>query len=282
MEYFPKNRLMQMIADRVIPLGMQCFTGNPALIEVLGLTGFDWVMIDTEHAGNDGHALESLLRTAKLAGLVPVVRVADRYNETQIRRALEAGAEGIMLPMVRSAADVDFAVESAFFPPKGTRGICPAIRAANYNFRSFEEYVQWNNAETILIPMVEHPEAVDHIEEICAHQDVHILVFGAGDLCYAMGEGTLMMKSPKVQTAYRKVLDAAKRHNVIVMGGPVLDPNAAACRKAIEDGIGIFCLGLDTMGFRRFCEQTVNEVSRGVEGTNFSRPPVPASGFPDR
>jgi len=282
MSSFPKNRLLQMLADRIVPLGMQCFTGNAALIEVLGLTGFDWVMLDAEHSGNNARAMEDLIRTADSAGLIPIVRVSDRHNETEIRRALEAGAEGLLIPMVRSAADVSFAANSAFFPPKGTRGICPAIRAANYNFRSFEEYTSWNNSEVLIIPMVEHPEAVENIDEICAHEDVKVLVFGAGDLCYAMGEGTQMMKSPKVQAAYRKVLEATKHHNVAVIGGPVLDPNAQACRKALDDGVSIFCLGLDTLAFRRYCEQTVNEVSRGVEGSGYTRPPAPPSGFPDR
>jgi 2-keto-3-deoxy-L-rhamnonate aldolase RhmA len=282
MPSFPENRLLKMIADKVIPLGMQCFTGNSALIEVLGLTGFDFVMLDTEHSGNNPRAIEDLIRTADAAGLVSLVRVPDRHNEVDIRRALEAGAQGLFIPMVRSAADVAFAADAAFFPPMGTRGICPSIRAARYAFSSFNEYTHWNNTQTLIIPMIEHPEAVENIDEICARDDVKIIVFGAGDLCYAMGEGTLMMKSPLVQAAYRKVLASAKQHGVAVLGGPVLDPTAVACRQALDDGITVFCLGLDTLGFRRFCEQTVNELNRGIEGSDFTRPPAPASGFQTR
>jgi hypothetical protein len=100
--------------------------------------------------------------------LVLFVRVADCANETEIRRALEAGAEGIFLPMIQSAEDVRAAADAAFFPPKGGRGICPAIRAAGYDFRHFEQYTSWNNAEIALIPMIEHPQAVENIDEICA------------------------------------------------------------------------------------------------------------------
>jgi 2-keto-3-deoxy-L-rhamnonate aldolase RhmA len=277
---FERNRLFAMLERNEIPLGIQCFTGNPALIEVMGITGFDFVMFDTEHSGNDVRAMEDLIRTADLAGLVPFVRVADRANETEIRRALEAGAKGIFLPMIRSAQDVRGAADAAFFPPKGGRGICPAIRAAGYDVKSFERYTSWNNAEIALIPMIEHPQAVENIDEICALEDVRMIVFGAGDLAYAMNEGTLMMKSPLVQRAYKKVLDAAKRHGVAVIGGPVLDPNPAACRKALEDGVRVFCLGLDTLGFRRFCEQTVAALNEGVAGTGFIRAATPDSGFP--
>jgi 2-keto-3-deoxy-L-rhamnonate aldolase RhmA len=279
MPNFPENRLLKMLAEKAVPLGMQCFTGSPELIEVMGHTGFDFVMLDAEHSGNNPRGMENLIRTADAAGLVSLVRVPDRHNETDIRRALEAGAHGLFIPMVRHAKDVEFAVSAAFFPPQGNRGICPSIRAAGYNFRSFEEYTHWNNTQTLIIPMIEHPDAVDNIEEICAHKDVRMLVFGAGDLCYAMGEGTLMMKSPKVQAAYRKVLDAAKRHNVAVIGGPVLDPTPETCRKSLDDGVTVFCLGLDTLGFRRFCEQTVDALHRGVEGSTHTRPVPPASGF---
>lgn len=277
---YDKNRLLEMLANGRIPLGMQCFTGHPALIEIMGLTGFDFVMIDGEHSGNDVRAMEDSVRAAQHAGLAPYVRVPDRADETGIRRALEAGAEGIFLPMIRSAADVRHAAKFAFFPPLGERGICPATRAAGYAFRHFDRYTSWNNAQIALVPMIEHPEGVANIDEICALDEVKMIVFGAGDLAYAMGEGTQMMKSPRVQQAYRTVLDAAQRHGVAVIGGPVLDPTPAACRKSLDDGVRIFCLGLDTLGFRRFCEQTVAALNAGVEGSAFSRTPAPESAFP--
>lgn len=276
---FAKNKLLGMLERNEIPLGMQCFTGDPALIEVMGLTGFDFVMLDGEHSGNDVRAMETSVRVAQLAGLAPYVRVPDRNDETGIRRALEAGAEGIFLPMIRSASDVKQAAKHAFFPPMGERGICPATRAAGYAFSDFNKYTAWNNQETTLVPMIEHPEAVDNIDEICALDEVKFIVFGAGDLAYAMGEGTQMLKSPRVQQAYRTVLDAAKRHGVAVIGGPVLDPSPAACRKSLDDGVRIFCLGLDTLGFRRFCEHTVAAMNAGLEGTPFTRQAAPPSGF---
>ena len=279
---FKPNRLIEMLARGEIPLGMQCFTGDPALVEVLGLTGFDFVMLDCEHSGNNARGLEGLIRVSEQAGLAPFVRVPDRANEADIRRALEAGASGIFLPMVRSAEDVKRAADAAFFPPRGSRGICPAIRAAGYSLRTFEEYAAWNNREVVLIPMIEHPTAVENIDEICAMEEVKIIVFGGGDLSYAMGEGTSMMKSPRVQDAYRKVLASAKQHGVAVIGGPILDPTPASCRKALDDGITVFCLGLDTLGFRRFCEQTVEALNSGLEGTNYRRAPAPDSGFPAR
>jgi hypothetical protein len=89
-----------------------------------------------------------------------------------------------------------------------------------------------------------------------------------------------MMAGPTVQDDYKKVLAAAKKHGVAVIGGPVLTPNAQDCRQALKDGVTIFCLGLDSLCFRLFCEQTVQALADATAGSEWTRPPVPASGFP--
>lgn len=276
---FAKNRIIAMLEQKQVPLGMQVFTGNPSLIEILGLTGFDFVMIDTEHSSNDARKMEDLIRAADNVGLTTFVRVSKHDDEGDIHRALEAGAMGVFLPLIKTAQDVKRAADAAFFPMKGKRGVCPSLRAARYNWASFEEYARWNDEEVLLIPMIEQVEALENIDEICAMDDVKIIVFAAGDLAYAMGEGGKMMESPKVQAAYQRVLETAKRHNVAVMGGPVLDPTPEACRKALETGVTVFCLGLDTMVFRKTCENIVSALNAGVEGSRFTRSAPPASGF---
>ncbi|WP_022891295.1 HpcH/HpaI aldolase family protein [Agromyces subbeticus] len=274
------NPIVRQAASGQIPLGMQCFTGDPALVEVLGLTGFDFVMLDSEHCGIDPRGVEPLIRAADGVGLTSFVRVPTFDDEVSIHRALEAGAAGVFVPMVRNAADVQVALDAAYFPPLGQRGICPATRQARYSFRDFVETAERNNATNIVIPLIEHPDAVENIDEICAMPDVHMVTFGQGDYAYAIGEGTLMMKSPKVQAAQRRVVEAAKRHGVLVIGGPVLEPSVDACRAAIDAGVDVFCLGLDIMAFRRVAEQTVNLVHEAVQGTEFSRAEPPMSGFP--
>ena len=276
------NPLLRMIEANAVPLGMQCFTADHALIEVLGLTGFDFVMLDTEHSPANPRAIEDAIRAADGAGLVPLVRVPSAKDEPAIRRCLEAGAQGLFVPMVRTAADLEFVFDAALFPPVGTRGICPAVRAAGYSFRSFAEYARHNNDNVLVIPLIEHPDAVQNIDEICALERIRIIAFGSGDLAYAMGEGTAMTAGPKVQAAYHRVRDAAERHHVAILGGPVLDPTADACRTALQDGVRVFCLGLDILGFRRFCEDTASALHTAVNGTHLTRSTPPPSGFPDR
>ena len=276
---FEKNRILHMLEQNQIPLGMQCFTGDPTLIEIMGITGFDWVMLDSEHSGNNPRAMEHLIRAAECVGLVPFVRVTQSGDEVDIHRVLEAGAKGIFLPQIDSVEDVKRAAEAAFFPPKGNRGVCPAVRAAYYNDKTFVDYTTWNNSEILLIPMIENPSALADVEAICAHPDVHIIVFAAGDLGFSLNEGLGMLTGPKVSAAYKQVLAIAKHHNVAVIGGPILSADAEGCKKALEDGITIFSLGLDSLGFRSYCQQMVNALDQRVAGSNYTRPPRRDWGF---
>jgi 2-keto-3-deoxy-L-rhamnonate aldolase RhmA len=269
---YKRNQLLALVEQRRIPLGIQMFSGSPALVEILGQTGYDFVMIDTEHSPVNVRALEDLIRTAELAGLIPYVRVTSLLSEVEIRLALEAGAEGVFLPRVTSVGNIKRAADAAFIPSKGRRRICPSSRAANYNPLGLEEYIEWNNAEVALISIIETGEALEDIEAICGHPDVKMLYFAPGNLAL---QG---VRSPELQAASRQVMEAAARNGVVMIGGPMV-ATPESCRKTIESGIKIFCLGLDTLGFRLFCEQTVTAVNAGVAGTDFMRPLAPPSGF---
>lgn len=275
---YEKNRLLALVEQNHLPLGIQMFTGSPAVIEVLGQTGYDFVMIDMEHSPANVRALEEMVRTAELAGLIPYVRVTGALDEIEIRRALEAGAEGLFLPRVKSAGDIERVAGFAFIPPKGRRRICPAVRAANYSATGLDRYIEWNNNEVALIPIIETGEAMEDIEAICAHADVKMLYFAPGNLAVQLGLGHRGARSPQMQEAWQKVKEAAARHGVLLVGGPMFAA-PDACRKAIEDGVRIFSLGLDTLGFRLFCEQTVAAVNAGAEGTDVKRPPAPPTGL---
>jgi 2-keto-3-deoxy-L-rhamnonate aldolase RhmA len=280
--FYERNKILAMVKQKKVPLGIQCFTGSPALVEILGATGFDFVMFDSEHSANDVRAMEELVRTATVAGLASYIRIPDPHNATDVTRALESGAEGLVLPEVHSVEDINAAANAAYFPPKGARGICPSTRSANYNFRRFVEFAEHNNSAVTLVPEIENRDGVAHIDEICRHPDVHMVIFGQGDLAFSRGEGNAMDRGPQTAQDYQTVLTVAKNHGVAVIGGPVLVPTAEACRQALQAGVTVFCLGLDSMAFRGWCEDTVRALAEGVQGVSeWTRPPKPESGFAD-
>ena len=277
----PRRSLIQMVAERVVPIGIQCFTGDHKLIEVLGKTGFDYVWLDTEHSALNPRALEDTMRTCEAAGVIPLVRIPDPYDETSARRALEAGAEAVIIPMVRSAGDVTKIIENLTFPPAGKRGLCPGLRVPGYSVSIFNAYMQENNDNLYVIPMIETADGLKNVEEICAIEQVKALVFAAGELSFAMGEGAAGDNSPKIKEAQTTVFAAAKRHGVAMIGGPIFNPTPETCGRALDDGIAILCIGLDTMAFRQLCEATVAAANAAVSANSaYSRPPAPPSGFP--
>jgi 2-keto-3-deoxy-L-rhamnonate aldolase RhmA len=277
----PANRLIAMLDKHVVPIGMQCFTGDHTLIEVMGAAGFDYVWLDSEHSALNPRALEDTMRTCEVAGLIPLVRIPEPGDGTSARRALEAGAEGIVVPMVRSAADIQQIVDALTFPPWGKRGLCPALRVPGYTVVGFNESMQASDDSLVIIPMIETVEALANIDEICALEQVRLLVFAAGELAFAMGEGHAMHSSENVRAAQRTVFAAARRHGVGIIGGPILNPSKESCAKALEDGISVLCVGLDVLAFRQLCEATVAAATAAVDShPSYHRPGPPPSGFP--
>ena len=214
-----KKTLLGMLAEKTVPIGIQCFTADDKLIEVLGKTGFDYVWLDSEHSALNPRALEQTMRTCEAAGLIPIVRIPDPSDGTSARRALEAGAETVVVPMVRTAADVHGIIEALTFPPQGKRGLCPGLRVPGYSVTGFSQYMQDNNANLYVVPMIETVEGLENVEEICAIEQVKALVFASGELSFAMGEGAAGDASPKIQEAQRKVYAATRRHDVALIGG---------------------------------------------------------------
>jgi 2-dehydro-3-deoxyglucarate aldolase/4-hydroxy-2-oxoheptanedioate aldolase len=277
----PANRLIALLDKNVVPIGMQCFTGDHALIEVMGAAGFDYVWLDSEHTALNPRALEDTMRTCEVAGLIPLVRIPEPGDGTSARRALEAGAEGIIVPMIRTAADIRQVVDALTFPPRGKRGLCPALRVPGYTVAGFNQFMQPSDDNLLVIPMIETAEALENIDEICALDQVRLLVFAAGELAFAMGEGHAMHSSQKIRAAQRTVFEAAARHGVGIIGGPILNPSKDSCAKALEDGISVLCVGLDVLAFRQLCEAAVAVATAAVDGyPSYHRPPPPPSGFP--
>jgi 2-keto-3-deoxy-L-rhamnonate aldolase RhmA len=277
----PANRLIALLDKDVVPIGMQCFTGDHTLIEVMGAAGFDYVWLDSEHTALNPRALEDTMRTCEVAGLIPLVRIPEPGDGTSARRALEAGAEGIVVPMVRTAADIRRVVDALTFPPRGKRGLCPALRVPGYTVAGFNQFMQPSDDNLLVIPMIETVEALENIDEICALEQVRLLVFAAGELAFAMGEGHAMHSSQKIRVAQRIVFEAATRHDVGIIGGPILNPSKDSCAKALADGISVLCVGLDVLAFRALCEATVGAATAAVDShPGYHRPARPPSGFP--
>jgi 2-keto-3-deoxy-L-rhamnonate aldolase RhmA len=276
-----KKSLMALVGEDIVPIGMQCFTGNHTLIEVMGAAGFDYVWLDSEHSAVNPHALEDTMRTCEVAGLVPLVRIPEPTDYTAARRAVEAGADGVIVPMVRSPTDVRNIVNALTFPPVGERGMCPALRIPGYSVPKLGDYIRHNNSNLLVIPMIETVEAVEQIDEICAVEQVKLVVFASGELSFAMSGGPSPETSEKLRQAHRDVVAAAARHGVGLIGGDMFNVTEETLGKAFDEGVSVLCLGIDVMTFRQDCERIVAVANAAVaKRTDRHRPAAPPSGFP--
>jgi 4-hydroxy-2-oxoheptanedioate aldolase len=158
----------------------------PAILELAGHTGFDFALIDTEHGIADGRELEHHLRAADAAGLDCLVRVGG-HNANEILRALDAGAVGVVVPHVSTAAESAAAVSAAHYPPVGRRGLAISTRAGRQGTADLAEHVDAALTSTIVVAQIEDGEALHHIEAIAATPRLDAIFIGPTDLSISLG-----------------------------------------------------------------------------------------------
>lgn len=176
--------LRDRLLNRELTIGSWLSFGYPAVCEVMAKAGFDWLVVDMEHTPIDMFQAQQLIQIIDLAGCVPLVRVGNN-DALLIKRAMDAGAHGIVVPMVNTEADARRAVSAIRYPPAGTRGV-GLSRAQGYG-QNFEQYKIWAERESILIVQIEHVEAVENMETILAVEGVDGFIVGPYDLSGSLG-----------------------------------------------------------------------------------------------
>jgi 4-hydroxy-2-oxoheptanedioate aldolase len=160
---------------------------DPDLFEVIGSRGIDFTMFDLEHTTHDIGDVGNMVRAADGLDIPMLVRVPG-FSENLIGKVLDAGAIGVVVPHVRSAAEAARVVNAVKYPPAGMRSMCPHIRSSNYcGWEGWEEHASIANDATVVVVLVEDREAVENLEEICAVPGVDVVWIGTGDLSQSLG-----------------------------------------------------------------------------------------------
>ena len=187
-------------------------TIDPAFVESIGHTGFDFVVLDLEHGPASLDQLQNLIRAADFSGTFPVVRTPPG-NLHMIGAAQDAGARGILVPQIKNENEVKNVVKSARFHPKGERGVSGVVRAANYSMMKSEEYFTISN-KNILIIQLEGKEAIDNIDSILDVPDVDIIFIGPYDLSQSLGVPG-QVDHPKVTKTIQQAIQKIKAKGLI-------------------------------------------------------------------
>ena len=177
------TRLPQLLRGERPLTGMFVGFPSPALVEMCGYAGVDVVIIDNEHGPASIETTEHLIRAARSAGTIPLVRA----EEGQLSRVLDAGASGVMVPAVNSAAHAKQIVDACKYPPLGRRSAAFTTRAGGYTFHGGAAQIQRVNAGVAVILTIETREAYQHLDAILAVPGIDGLFVGLSDLAISMG-----------------------------------------------------------------------------------------------
>jgi 4-hydroxy-2-oxoheptanedioate aldolase len=210
----------------------------PESVEMAGWAGWDHCVIDCEHAPIDDAMLPQMLRAARIPAYV---RVPNASAEL-IQGALDNGADGVIVPRLRSAAEARSVVESARFFPDGKRGVNHMVRAAKYSLEPVADYLRLAADRTRVIVQIETAEALDAVEEIAATAGLNELFIGPYDLSQALGIPGQVLDE-KLLTAGRRIVAAARANRLLVS---VFVGNDDAARVWLEMGANVLHYSADT------------------------------------
>ncbi|MES2151208.1 MAG: aldolase/citrate lyase family protein [Pseudomonadota bacterium] len=234
----PINHFKRAILAGELQLGLWAGLCSNITVEVLGNSGFDWLLLDTEHSPNELPAVHSQLQAAAQGRAHPIVRPA--WNDTVlIKRFLDIGVQTLLVPMVQNAEEARRAVAAMRYPPNGVRGFSVAARASDYG--RVKDYARLCEAELCLLVQVETPEALTNIEQIAAVDGVDGIFIGPGDLSAAMGyigNATHPVVVAAIDAAIVRIVASGK-------AAGILTPDEALARHYMALGCSYVAVGSD-------------------------------------
>ncbi len=237
-----KNSLKSALLVHKQTYGSWITLAHPLIPELYAHAGFDWLAIDMEHSSIGLTELLPMIISIEANNMIPLVRVGDN-DANLIKRVMDAGAYGVIVPNVNSAADAEAAVNAVKYPPIGTRGV-GLYRAQQYG-REFDKYKKWLSEESVVIVQIEHIDAVNNIDEIFKTSGVDAFMIGPYDLSGSLGKPG-DFNDPEVIRALQKVMEAAKHYNIPAGFHSVSsDPKEAIKRK--KEGYTFLAFSVDTI-----------------------------------
>lgn len=251
--------LKSKLGRNALTIGSWITVGHPVVAEIMAAAGFDWLVLDTEHSVLELSEVQMLIQVLDGQRCPAIVRLTSNHPD-QIKRVMDAGATGVMVPMVKTAADAEAAVQAVYYPPRGQRGVGLA-RAQGYGAR-FQQYRLWLEENAIIVAMIEHVDSVNAIDSILAVPGIDAYIIGPYDLSGSMGHpGEL--DYPEVQLAIERVREAGQR-----LGKPggihVVEPNPDQLLQNIQAGFSFLGYGLDIRILDTLCRGHMKKIREGL------------------
>ncbi|MBI2193448.1 MAG: 2,4-dihydroxyhept-2-ene-1,7-dioic acid aldolase [Planctomycetes bacterium] len=257
-----RNSLKKRLAEGKVAVGAQLRFGCPAIAEQFGLAGFDWLLLDSEHAPQTPEGIQSQLQGIGCTAATPIVRAA-KNDPDLIKLYLDMGAMGIVVPFIETADEAERGARACRYPPRGTRGWGPH-RAAGYGLKA-AAYTKEADRETVYIPIIESARAVKNIRAILSVEGVDSFLVGPVDLSISLGM-PFEYECPKFQKAIRTVLEAAQDAGKPAgtgVAGPVFEPGSV--QDCVQKGFRLLLAGGDEPILAAGCQRVLDNVRNAAK-----------------
>ena len=238
--------LKKRLQNNELTIGSWITIGHPAIPEILATAGFDWLTIDIEHNSIDPLMVQVLISTIQSKNIAALVRVS-KNEEVVIKHVLDAGADGVIVPMVNTREDAMKAVEYVKYPPVGKRGV-GLSRAQNYGV-GFEEYKSWLDNKVVIVAQIEHIDGVNNLESIISTPGIDAVIVGPYDLSGSLGSPGDYEKK-EVQEALLQLEKICSENN-FPMGFHVVEPKFELLDAKIKRGYNFIAFGTDFLFMMR-------------------------------
>jgi len=255
-----KNPLKNKLKKNELTIGSWITLANTNIPEIMAQFGFEWLTIDIEHSVITLDVAQQQIQVIEGKGVVPLVRVGEN-NPNSIKRTMDAGAYGVIVPMVNSREQAEAAVRAVKYPPLGTRGVGLA-RAQGYGF-DFDDYASTVNKESVVIAQIEHIEAVRNFESIISVEGLDGCIIGPYDLSGSLGvPGNF--KHPRVLNALKKVEKMCKRMD-FPLGMHVIQPDYRLVIEQVKKGYTFIAFSLDSLFLGTVCREQLKLLKKGLQ-----------------
>jgi 2-dehydro-3-deoxyglucarate aldolase len=239
--------IRQALANHQPSIGSWMQIPHSSIAEIMGHAGYDWVAVDMEHGAIGHHQLPDLFRALELGNTLPLVRLAHGHPK-DCKQALDAGAGGVIVPMVETAEQLVEVRDACRWPPSGNRGV--GFSRANLFGKYFDEYTKEAQAP-ILVAMIEHTRAVNNLEAILEVRGLDAILIGPYDLSASMGMTGKFDDQAFVATMNR-VKEQCQVRNV-PFGVHVVAPDAAVLKLRIAEGYRFLAYSIDSVFLNQSC-----------------------------
>ncbi len=229
---------------------------NIAVAEVMAKSGFDWLCIDLEHTVIDFTNLRTMIAIISYNNMEVYVRVGAN-DELIIKKVLDSGADGIIVPLVKNNKDVINAVNYSLYPPFGTRGVNSLSRAQGYGFE-FEKYLKTVNKKTKVIAQIEHIDAINDLENILKVKNLFGTIIGPYDLSASLGIPG-QFNHIKFKNALKEYQTLTKKFK-LKKGYHVTEPNINDVKNKIKEGYDFIGFSWDTYFLGQLCKDNLNKL----------------------